>query len=55
MPRVHGMKVRLRMEKKPAAVTILPDGTTVPFAWSGGWIAFDARPLKIHDVYRIVQ
>ncbi len=53
MPSVHGMKVRLRMEKKPSAVTLVPDGTVVPFKWSGGWLAFDARPLKIHDVYRI--
>jgi hypothetical protein len=50
---VHGMSVRARTGKKPAGITIVPDGRNVPFTYKNGWIAFDAEPLEIHCVYRI--
>jgi hypothetical protein len=53
-PAVHGMRVRVRLEGRPKGVALLPDGGKVDFTYSGGWLTFDARPLGIHDVYRIV-
>ena len=54
MPPVHGIRVKVKLDKKPAGLTLVPEGMTMNFTYSGGWMSFDARPLKIHDVYRIV-
>ncbi len=51
---VHGMRVRVKLDKKPSALTLIPDGKAVNFTFSDGWMTFEALPLRIHDVYRIV-
>lgn len=54
MPAVHGMRVKVRLDKKPAGLLFVPEGKAVKYSYSGGWLRFDAAPLRIHDVYRIV-
>jgi hypothetical protein len=49
---VHGIVVKVRLEKKPASLALMADGNK-DFSYSDGWMTFEARPLKIHDVYRI--
>ena len=51
---VHGMRVKVKLDKKPASLALIPDGKSVNFTYSGGWMTFEALPLLIHDVYRIV-
>ncbi len=50
---VYGMKVRLRLSDNPASITKVPGGEAIAFTYGNGWVAFDAAPLEIHDVYRI--
>jgi hypothetical protein len=54
LPAVHGMAVRVRLEKRPADLLLLPEGKKVGFTWSDGWMRFEAVPLAVHDVYRII-
>ena len=53
-PEVHGIGVRMRLEKQPREVVVLPEAGKVEWKFTGGWLTFTARPLRIHDVYRIV-
>ncbi|MFC1541555.1 alpha-amylase family protein [Candidatus Latescibacterota bacterium] len=50
---VHGIRVRVRLDKTPTWITIVPESRNVTFTYSNGWAAFDAEPLEIHSVYRI--
>ncbi|MCE5249332.1 beta-galactosidase trimerization domain-containing protein [bacterium] len=50
---VHGIRIRLQLARKPAGVTTVPGGKTIPSAYSDGWLTFTAEPLAIHEVYRI--
>ena len=50
---VHGCWVSVRLREKPARITSVPGGQTVPFRYSGGWASFEAEPLHVHSVYRI--
>lgn len=54
LPAVHDIKVKALLEKKPSSVTLVPDGKTIPFEYSNGWLQFTAGPLVIHDVYQIL-
>lgn len=54
IPAVYGVRVRVRLDGKPSGLTLIPDGKAVNFTYSGGWMTFEALPLKIHDVYRII-
>ena len=49
----HDIAVSLKLGKRPASVMLVPDKTVVNYSYDGGWLRFTARPLKIHDVYRI--
>jgi len=49
----HGIVVHMRLAKKPSEVAIIPDGIPMDFTFEGGWLRFEARPLAIHDVYRV--
>jgi hypothetical protein len=51
---VRGITVKIRLEKKPSEVSIVPEGRKIDFTHSGGLLVFKAQPLQIHDVYRIV-
>ncbi|MFA6470779.1 MAG: beta-galactosidase trimerization domain-containing protein [Candidatus Latescibacterota bacterium] len=53
MPEVYGMKVKVRLEKRPKSLTLVPEGKGVKFSFADGWMIFETLPLKIHDVYRI--
>jgi hypothetical protein len=52
---VKGIRIKVRLDVRPAGVTPIPAGKQVNFAYSGGWLVFEANPLKIHDIYRIVM
>ncbi|MBT4484287.1 MAG: hypothetical protein HOC71_11505, partial [Candidatus Latescibacteria bacterium] len=50
---VHGIRVRARLNKKPAGIKTVPDGKKVMFTYRNGWASFEAEPLDIHSVYNI--
>jgi hypothetical protein len=50
---VHGIRVKVRMQKKPAGLTMVPEGKRIEFTYSDGMVTFNAQPLKIHDIYQI--
>lgn len=45
--------VKVKCEKAPKSVTLLPDKTTVGFEYADGYASFEARKLHIFDMYRI--
>ncbi len=49
----HGIVVEIPLGKKPAAVAWAPHGIPVDFAYENGRLRFEARPLGVHDVYRV--
>ena len=51
---VHGITVSLRLEKKPSSITVVPEGKNVAYTYSNGLASFNAEPLGIHGVYRIL-
>lgn len=53
LPTIHGIRVQLRVESPPVAVTSVPDGKNISFTYQGQRVSFDAEPLAIHSVYRI--
>jgi hypothetical protein len=53
-PAVHGIRVKVRTEGNPREVSLVPDGKRIDGIQAGGWLVFEAQPLRIHDVYRIV-
>ena len=53
-PVVHGIRVSIKTDFKPSSVTLVPDREKIRFAFSEGVISFEAEPLHIHSVYRIV-
>ena len=54
IPTVYGIKVRARLEKEPSSVQLVPDRKTIEFEYSDNWLQFEAGPLKIHNVYRVM-
>ena len=53
LPTIHGIRVQLRVESPPVAVTSVPDGKNISFTYQGQRVSFDAEPLAIHSMYRI--
>ena len=52
-PAVHGIRVRVRLDREPASITAVPQGEEIRCDYRDGWVSFEAKPLAIHDVYRI--
>ena len=52
-PAIHGMRVKVRFNNRPAGITTVPGGEKVAFTFKDGWATFNAEPLAIHDMYRI--
>ena len=60
-PVIHDISVRVRTPVRtpggtpgrPSTVTLVPNGTQVPFSYENGRVIFTAKPLHIHSVYRI--
>ena len=55
VPTLPGFEVRVRTEKQPCEVLLLPERTPVPFAYENGETVFHARNLHILDMYQIVE
>ena len=55
VPTLPGFEVRVRTEKQPCEVLLLPERTPVPFAYENGETVFHARNLHIWDMYQIVK
>ena len=53
-PDIHGISVRVRLPREPRSITLVPEGTDIPFIFKDGWAEFQTEPLGIHAVYRIV-
>jgi hypothetical protein len=54
MPSVYEMRVKVRLDKRPESLTLVPEMKDVNFSFADGWMTFEALPLKLHDIYRIV-
>lgn len=50
---VSPFTVRVKCEKKPKSVTLLPEGKPVEFEYQNGYAEFKTRMLNIFDMYRI--
>lgn len=50
---VDAFTVRFKSEKPAKAVYLLPEKKPVPFTYSGGYVTFEARKLRIFDMYQI--
>lgn len=53
LPLVSGVRIRMRLDRKPAAVMLVPERRALPFSYAGGWAEFEAEPLRIHSVYLV--
>jgi len=53
-PTLPGFEVRVRTDKAPREVLLLPEDKAVPFTWENGETVFSARELHILDMYRIL-
>ena len=51
--RVHGIRVRAKLNARPKRITAVPEGSPVSFEWRAPWAVFNAAPLAIHSVYLI--
>ena len=47
---VHGIRIRLRLEREPRSVALVPDGRAVAYEFEDNWLSFEAEPLLIHAV-----
>lgn len=45
--------VRVKCDRAPKAVTLLPEGKPVKFSYRNGFVSFLTRKLHIFDMYRI--
>ena len=52
--RIHGIKIKAHVDRKPVKITLIPDERDIDFRYRDGWVVFEAEPLEIHSVYRIV-
>ena len=52
-PTLPGFEIRVRTEKTPDTVSLVPGGEEIPFTWTDGYTVFSARPLHIFDTYRL--
>ena len=50
---VHGIRVRIRLRKKPVRITSVPGGREAAFTYKNGWVLLESEPLTVHNVYRI--
>ena len=50
---VNGIRVKIRLENRPASITSVPGGKNIAFTYRNMWASFDAEPLEIHGIYRI--
>jgi hypothetical protein len=50
---LHGIRVRLRLERKPRSVKLVPEMKAVRWSYTDGWVEFQAEPLRIHSVYLV--
>lgn len=50
---VDGFEIKLRTDKAPKRVVLIPDETPVDFTYCDGFVKFNTRKLKIFDMYKI--
>jgi hypothetical protein len=46
-------EIRLRYDRQPVSVMLLPDIEPVPFEYADGYVSFTTRPLVMFDMYEI--
>ncbi len=51
--KLPAFEVRLKTERRPAEIVLLPDETAVGFEYEHGWTCFKARELDLFDMYEI--
>ena len=51
---VHGIRIHVNLGAKPRSLETVPEKETIPYEYKNGCISFDAIPLRIHEVYRII-
>jgi hypothetical protein len=50
IPEVGPISIRIKADKRPAGVTLAPEGQPVKWSWSDGWIQAELPKLGIHSV-----
>ena len=52
-PTVPGFEIRVKMEKAPGQVLLMPGKKPLPFRYEDGYAVFEAQSLHIFDMYQI--
>ena len=47
------VKVRIRLDKKPQAITLQPAGKPLPFTWSKGVCSLAISQIAIHEIIQV--
>ena len=50
IPEVGPISIRIRAEKQPKSLTLVPEGTPVKWSWEDGWIRAELPKIAIHSV-----
>ena len=53
VPKLCDVSVRVRLDRKPRAITLCPEGLSLPFTWQNGEAAFAVPDLEIHSIAKI--
>ena len=53
VPPVHDVRVRLRVEKRPAAATLEPGGRQLAWSYENGWLVASLPRVDIHDIVAV--
>lgn len=52
---ISGITVRIRTERPPKRVELLPQRKEIPFSYEGEYVSFCAQPLLCFDMYNIIE
>lgn len=54
IPQLPGFSVRLKADRRPEGVFLLPDRRPLPFSYKNGFLEFTAEDLTVFDMYQIL-
>ena len=53
VPKLCDVAVRIRLDRRPRAITLCPDGLSLPFTWQESEAVFTVPALEIHSIAKI--
>ena len=49
-PKLHDVRVSLKVDRSVSSVTLEPDGTAIPFVQNGNTVSFTLPPFRLHQL-----